>query len=75
MHDKIDEIIIAAALGVPAWLVLRAWYRYSALEPVPVGELLQIRTPLSDKSVLTRQSNSFELTHCFLTHCHGRTLI
>ena len=47
MLDKIDGIIIVAALlGVPAWLVLRAWRRYSALEPVPARELLQMRIGL-----------------------------
>ena len=52
MLDKIDGIIIAAALsGVPVWLVLRAWGRYSTLEPVPVQELRQMRIGLTLLSV------------------------
>jgi len=48
MLQKIDGIIIAAALlGVPAWLVLRAWRKYSVLEPVPIGELRQMRVGLT----------------------------
>jgi hypothetical protein len=52
MLDKINGTIIAAALsGVPAWLVWRAWRRYFALEPVPAGEIHQMRIGLTLLSI------------------------
>ena len=44
---------IALIVGVPVWLVSRAWRRYIALDHVALGDSLQMRAALSFISVST----------------------
>ena len=49
---KLGELIFVAVLsGIPAWLVLRAWRRYFALNLTSVGDLLQMRIGLTLLSI------------------------
>ena len=51
---KSTELIFAAALlGIPLWLVARAWVRYLALGPLSAEELLRMRVGLALVSITT----------------------
>jgi hypothetical protein len=53
MAKSTELIFVAAFLGIPLWLVARAWVRYLGLGPLAAEEVLQMRAGLALVSVTT----------------------
>lgn len=48
-----EVIFVAALVGIPLWLVIRAWSRYSSMKGSEIGDRLQMQAGLTLASLST----------------------